>query len=138
MKPKFNLDLTRFNPLKRFSLKPKSAAYLMLATFFLVGGIYFIVVNVVATKGNEMGSLEKSNRDLQGENQRLEVEAARLKSLQVIDEGATGTVNVGNTTNTTTDTPTDSATQPAKPKIVTMVPSQHYTYLPSYTTLARR
>jgi hypothetical protein len=138
MKPKFNLDFSKFNLLRRFNLKPKSAAYLMLATFFLVGGIYFIVVNVVATKGNEMGSLEKSSRDLQGENQRLEVEAARLKSLQVIDEGATGTVNVGNTTNTTTD----STTQPATPKIVTlkpkMVPSQHYTFLPSYTTLAQR
>lgn len=136
---KFSFKLPEINLLKRFNLKPRSAAYLLLATFFLVGGIYFVVVNVVATKGNEMGGLEKENRELQGENQRLEVEAARLKSLQVIDQDATGTVEVGGEDKTTDP----NANETAKPKMVTLaqpklVPSKHQTYLPSYTALAQR
>lgn len=127
------------NLVKRFNLQPRSVTYLMLGLFFLVGGFYFVIVNVVANKGTELRMLELDNRDLEAQNQRLEVEAARLKSLQVIDDGATGRVEIGDqdkTNNTTTGTNSEA------PKPVTFVPkmvqSQHYTYLPSYTALAQR
>jgi hypothetical protein len=116
----------------------------MLGLFFLVGGFYFVIVNVVANKGTELRMLELNNRDLEAQNQRLEVEAARLKSLQVIDDGATGKVEIidqdktnsaGNTTNTTTEKPKAVTLVPFVPK---MVQSKHQTYLPSYTALAQR
>jgi len=135
MRKRINFKLPSFNIAKRFNLRPKSVAYLMLALFFLVGGFYFVIVNVVSNKGTELRMLELGNRDLEAQNQRLEVEAARLKSLQVIDEGATGEVQVGDK-----DKQDATTTEPAKPVtfVPKLVPSQHYTYLPSYTALAQR
>ncbi len=101
-----------------------------------------MVVNVVSNKGTELRLLEVSNKDMEAENQRLEVEAARLKSLQVIDEGASGKVEVGDpdktTTSPTTNTVTEGNTQKLIVVVPKLVPSQHYTYLPSYSALAQR
>lgn len=139
----FKLRLPDFNLAKRFNLSPKSVTYLLIGMFFLIGGFYFVLVNVVSNKGTELRMIELNNRDLEAQNQRLEVEAARLKSLKVIDENATGEVQVGDpaANNTTTGNQTTNTTD--KPKTVTFVPlkmvqSQHYTYLPSYATLAQR
>jgi len=139
MRKRFNFRLPNFNLVKRLNLQPKSVTYLMLALFFLVGGFYFVVVNIVSTKGTELRMLELDNRDLDAQNQRLEVEAARLKSLQVIDEGATGEVRVGDQEKKEENT---TETTEAAPKMVTLapklVPSRHQVYLPSYTALAQR
>lgn len=105
-----------------------------------------MVVNVVSNKGTELRLLEVSNKGMEAENQRLEVEAARLKSLQVIDEGASRKVEVGDpdktTTNTTTNTTTGVTTQGETQKLIVvvpkLVPSKQYTYLPSYSALAQR
>lgn len=135
MKKKLSLRLPQINLLNRLNLKPKSAAYLMLATFFLVGGVYFVVVNMVSNKGTELRLLEVSNKDLEAQNQRLEVEAARLKSLQVIDENATKDVEVGSQDDAGSATLTSKPVTYAPPKLV---PSQRFIYLPSYTALAQR
>lgn len=138
MKKRFRYKLPQINLARRFNLQPRSATYLMIGLFFIIGGVYFVAVNVVSNKGTELRLLEVSNKDMEAENQRLEVEAARLKSLQVIDEGASGVVEVGDQDKTTTDAITS---QDANKKIVVvpkLVPSQRYTYLPSYSALAQR
>ncbi len=138
MKKRFSYKLPQINIARRLNLSPKSTTYLMLGLFFVVGGVYFIVVNVVANKGTELRLLEVSNKGMEAENQRLEVEAARLKSLQVIDEGATGQVEVGDPDKDATGSIPEQ-TETKKVVIVPkLVPSQHYTYLPSYTALAQR
>lgn len=141
MKKGISFKLPSFSLTKRLNLNPKSMTYLMLGLFFLVGGFYFVLVNVVANKGTELRMLELNSRDLEAQNQRLEVEAARLKSLQVIDANASGQVEVGDTEKTTTgdSVTTDKTPVTFAPKIVPkLVPSKHYTYLPSYTALAQR
>lgn len=141
MKLRLNFQLPTANLAKRFNLRPKSVTYLALGLFFLVAGFYFVIVNVVSNKGTELRTLELSNRDLNAQNQRLEVEAARLKSLQVIDEGATGKVEVGDGEKKDQDTSTTpTTTEPPKKVTFTpkMVQSKHYTYLPSYTALAQK
>ncbi|MEA1909907.1 MAG: hypothetical protein U9M89_02720 [Patescibacteria group bacterium] len=57
---------------------------------------YIVVINVVSTKGAQIQSLEVSKKGLMAENERLEVEAARLQSLAVIEEGATEQIEIGN------------------------------------------
>ncbi|MFA5009891.1 MAG: hypothetical protein WC553_01495 [Patescibacteria group bacterium] len=140
MRKKFSFKLPSFNLTKRFNLNPKSMTYLMLGLFFLVGGFYFVLVNVVSNKGTELRMLEIDSRDLEAQNQRLEVEAARLKSLQVIDADASGQVEVGDNDKTTTDSDTTTNKTPVTfvPSAPKLVPSKHYTYLPSYTALAQR
>ncbi len=146
MKKRFSYKLPQVNLARRFNLQPKSATYLIIGLFFLIGGVYFVVVNVVSNKGTELRLLEVSNKGMEAENQRLEVEAARLKSLQVIDEGASRKVEVGDpdktTTNTTTNTTTGVTTQGETQKLIVvvpkLVPSKQYTYLPSYSALAQR
>lgn len=145
MRKRVPFRLPNLNLVKRLNLKPRSAMYLMFGLFFLVGGFYVVIVNVVANKGTELRFLELNNRDLEAQNERLEVEAARLKSLQVLDEGATGHVQVGNgdqQNNSTGQENSGGTTNSTTSKPVTFVPklvlSQHYTYLPSYTELAQR
>ena len=111
----------------------------MLGSFFLVGAVYFVVVNVVSNKGRDLQTLEMSNKDLEAENQRLEVEAARLKSLQVIEEGATGQVQVGEPGAQTDNSQITTGTEQKKVVVVPkLVPSKIYVYLPSYSDLAQK
>ena len=65
-----------------------SLTYLAVGTFFVVGFIYVVVVNVVSNKGTELRMLEIENGNLANDNDRLDVEAARLKSLSVIEDNA--------------------------------------------------
>lgn len=138
MKKRFRYKLPQINLARRFNLQPRSVTYLMIGLFFVIGGVYFVVVNVVSNKGTELRLLEVSNKDMEAENQRLEVEAARLKSLQVIDEGASGKVEVGDQDEVTTNTVTEGENQKLIVVVPKLVPSQSYTYLPSYSALAQR
>jgi cell division protein FtsL len=61
-------------------------------SFFLVvlvcatGVFYIFEVNNMATKGYEIDKLEKQLNDLKKENERLQIEAAELKSMYKIEE----------------------------------------------------
>nr|AQS30093.1 hypothetical protein [uncultured bacterium]AQS30226.1 hypothetical protein [uncultured bacterium] len=125
-------------------MRPMSLTYLAVGTFFVVGFIYVVVVNVVSNKGTELRMLEIENGNLANDNDRLDVEAARLKSLSVIEDNASGEVNVGNLepTNPNSTTPTattDKQVVAVVPKAVPkLVRTQSQQYLPSYTVLAQR
>jgi len=139
MSRRSRFHIPSINLQRRFNLRPRSAAYLMLGSFFLVGAVYFVVVNVVSNKGRDLQTLEMSNKDLEAENQRLEVEAARLKSLQVIEEGATGQVQVGEPGAQTDNSQITTGTEQKKVVVVPkLVPSKIYVYLPSYSDLAQK
>lgn len=71
---------------------PSMSVLLLVA--FLVS--YIVVINVVSTKGAQIQSLDITKKGLIAENERLEVEAARLQSLAVIEEGATEQIEIGN------------------------------------------
>ena len=60
---------------------PMSLTYLAVIAFFAIGFVYVLTVNVVSNKGTTLRLLELENKGLVSENDRLEVEAARLKSL---------------------------------------------------------
>ena len=74
---------------------PKSLTYLLLTAFFVVGAFYIYIVNTVSNKGTDLNNLYQDNKELYAANERLETEAARLASLQVIDQGASGEVETG-------------------------------------------
>lgn len=150
-KRRLQMKVGKFN--KFFSFQPKSITSLTLLLFFVIGAFYIVIVTVVSTKGNNLRTLDIENQQLVGENQRLEVEAARLKSLEVINEAATGEVEVGNGTtgtvqpntapaNSNTQTPpitvnaqegglmdVELLAEAAKPKLVR---TKEQKYLPSY------
>jgi len=121
-----------------------SLTYMAIGMFFVVGFVYVVVVNVVSNKGTELRMLEIENSNLANDNDRLDVEAARLKSLSVIEDNASGEVNVGNLEPTNPDgTTTPTATDKQVVAVVTkvtpkLVRTQSQQYLPSYTTLAQR
>jgi hypothetical protein len=139
---------------KIFNFRPKSVTSLAILLFFVIGAFYIIMINLVSTKGLSLRTMETENTELDGENQRLEVEAARLKSLKVINESATGEVQVGDGTTPPAGTQTPAApaannqpitlapgvsavdaggvvTVKPKPKFV---PMAHQNYLASYSS----
>lgn len=91
-----------------------------LAGLFL---IYVVMVSVVSNKGVVLSSLDAKKASISGENERLSVEAARLQSLQVIDQNASQNVQIGDNPQTQNQnqvaTPDSNATKPAT---VTMLP----------------
>lgn len=95
-----------------FNFQSKSVTSLAILLFFVIGAFYIVIINVVATKGTNLRVLDQENRSLEGENQRLEVEAARLKSLKVINESATGEVEVGDEASNGLKDPAGSTTTP--------------------------
>lgn len=111
---------------------PMSLTYLAVIAFFAIGFVYVLTVNVVSNKGTTLRLLELENKGLVSENDRLEVEAARLKSLRVIEDNASGEVHVGDL-----EAPKEENLQPVAivPKLV---PTRTQQYLPSYSQLAQR
>ncbi len=141
-----------FKASKTVSLSPKSITSLAVILFFVVGAFYIGLVNYVANKGASLRELSTENEELKNQNDILGVEAARLGALRVINESATGQVEVGDeSTNAsevddkkkeetqTTTTPQTNGTVQAqglisiKPKLV---PSGRQTYLPAYAASA--
>ena len=131
-----------------FNFRPKSITGLTIMMFFMVGAFYIVLVNVVADKGNDLREMSLENRQLEGDNQRLEVEAARLKSLKVINESATGEVEVGPEAAGTNSQPVNPQPPDTSAQSITMiddagaqkiatkppkfVPSGKLNYLPKY------
>lgn len=125
----------KFNLNKRLRIGPLSFTYLAILLFFGIGFVYIVTVNIVANKGSELRLMEMENKNITAENERLEVEAARLKSLSVIEDEATGEVQVGDLEPINEETKEVVLAKPEAPK---MVQSQQLHYLPSYSSLAQR
>lgn len=126
---------TNFRP--RVAFKPWSVTYLAIGLFFVVGLFYIVIVNRVATKGTEVRIKELEKRELNTEYQQLMLEADRLRTFKVIEEGATGQIQPGDK-ETTTSSDEEKAAElklkqqqsvTVKPKLVQ---SAKMTYLPSY------
>lgn len=71
-----------------------SLVRVLAASFLVVGISYLFLVNVVSNKGSQLRSLEIKKQSLAGEIERLEVEAARLQSLAVIEEEASAKIEL--------------------------------------------
>ncbi len=124
---------TAFKP--RATFKPWSVTYLAIGLFFVVGLFYIVVVNRVATKGTEVRIKELEKRELNTEYQQLMLEADRLRTFKVIEEGATGAIQPGDKEVKSADEEKEAEQKlkqqqtMAKPKLVQ---SAKLTYLPSY------
>ncbi|MDD5606151.1 MAG: cell division protein FtsL [Patescibacteria group bacterium] len=129
MRRRLNLQIG--NIARRLRMQPKTVTYLAIILFFAVGFVYVVAVNVVANKGAELRLLEVENKQLDAEGERLEVEAARLGALSVIEDGATQEVQVGDLE----ETEEDNKKVVVVPKLVQI---QQQRYLPSYSSLASR
>lgn len=119
---------------RKLRVGPISLTYLAILLFFGIGFVYVVTVNIVSNKGAELRLMELENKGLAAENERLEVEAARLKSLSVIESGAIGEVEVGDL-EPIGDENKEIVMKSQAPK---MVQSQQLHYLPSYSSLAQR
>lgn len=58
---------------------------------FTLGLLYLSQSNAISLKGYKISDLEKQKEDLTAEKERLEIEAARLQSIQEIQKSQTGT-----------------------------------------------
>lgn len=80
------------NILGRFRV---SKAFLAIGTVVVLIVAYVVLISLVSNKGVTVSQLETQKSNLEGQNERLSVEAARLQSLEVIDQNASGEVEIG-------------------------------------------
>lgn len=73
---------------------------ILLALTMAFGVLYVVQVNAASTKGFAMRDLERTNRELRQENDRLAAEIDRLRSLASVSERETflGLVKLSNVT----------------------------------------
>jgi len=145
-------DKIQFRTFKKVRWGAFSITSISIALFVVLAGSYIVIINVVSTKGAQINTLEMTKKGLVAEGERLEVEAARLQSLAVIEEGATEQIEIGDNglptgktkpaeeSNTTTDTtnstnPVDNQTT-YEPKMIEMGGLTYLDTLPN--TLAQR
>ncbi len=67
---------------------PLSVRFITIALITILSIIYLAQSNTAATKGYRLKELEKKQEEIALENERLEVEASRLRSLDNIKETA--------------------------------------------------
>lgn len=126
--------------LERFArMRLGKVSLLTLGTSLLVvlSAFYFLVVNISANKGVTLRTLELKREALAGESERLAVEAARLKSLAVIDQNASSEIEI-------TVPEENQKLNEGKPGLKTvslgpkLVPITSLKYLPQVGPLAQR
>lgn len=88
-------EIIRFRNFRKFRWGAFSITSISIALFVALAGSYIVIINVVSTKGAQINTLEMTKKGLLAENERLEVEAARLQSLAVIEKGATEQIEIG-------------------------------------------
>ncbi|MBI2448589.1 cell division protein FtsL [Candidatus Microgenomates bacterium] len=71
-----------------FRFGPVSLGFITVAMFSLVSFFYLAQANQITTKGYILQDLQKEHQRILSENERLQVEAARLESLTKIREKA--------------------------------------------------
>lgn len=64
---------------------PVSLKFITIAIFAILSLLYLVQANRSATKGYSLKALEEERTKLEAQNERLEVEAARQKSLKEIE-----------------------------------------------------
>ncbi|NIM46778.1 MAG: hypothetical protein GTN40_01305 [Candidatus Aenigmarchaeota archaeon] len=67
---------------------PVSLGFITVVLLFILSLLYLAQSNRIAVRGYEISELEKKQTELIEERERLEIEAARLKSIQEIQKGA--------------------------------------------------
>ena len=92
LSPKSMLNLNRFRKMRWGIL---SISSISVALFLVVGVLYVTSINIVSTKGAKLHTLEMEKQSATAENERLELEAARLESLAVIEGGAKEKIEIG-------------------------------------------
>jgi len=92
LSPKSLLNLNRFKKMRWGVL---SISSISVALFLVVGVLYVTSINVVSTKGAKLHTLGLEKQSVTAENERLELEAARLESLAVIEGGAKEKIEIG-------------------------------------------
>jgi cell division protein FtsL len=70
------------------SIGPVSIRFITIALVTILSIIYLAQSNLTATKGYELKQLQKTEEEIRLENERLEVEASRLKALKRIKQTA--------------------------------------------------
>ena len=126
MRKKFRINLRRLSRIRLGRVSLYTLGGFLIA---ILGIFYFVIVNVNANKGFTLRSLEREVETLQGENERLAVEAARLKSLVVIDQNASTSVDILAPENKEGESSEEKSKEISlKPK---MVPIDYVQYLPT-------
>jgi hypothetical protein len=106
------INFGNFRKARFGSLSVNSIVIIMFAA---VGLLYVVAVNITSTKGSYLHSLQLQRKEVVSENERLELEAARLASLAVIEGGAKEQIEIGEdgkpTGKVLTETPADKTPQ---------------------------
>ncbi|MBN2585194.1 hypothetical protein JXA59_00900 [Patescibacteria group bacterium] len=145
LSPKTALKLNRFKKMRWGVLSISSVS---VALFLVVGALYVTSINIVSTKGAKLHTLEMEKQSIVAENERLELEAARLESLAVIEGGAKEKIEIGEDgkpTGRVLDSTIDKELPPTPeetPEAVTYVPKMvqmsEMTYMEDVGYLASR
>lgn len=70
-----------------FSLSKASITVTLAGLVLVLGLLYLSQSNKMATSGYDIAKLEKEQQQLKEDNERLQIEASRLQSIQQIDAG---------------------------------------------------
>lgn len=73
---------------KALKIGPVSVGFIAIVLLFILSMLYLAQSNKIAVRGYEIRELEERQVELLREREQLEVEAARLKSIQEIQKGA--------------------------------------------------
>ena len=92
---------------------PVAVGFAVVGMVFVIGLLYLTQINTVSTKGYQIKQLQDQITDLQGQNQKLELKATELQSIQEL-----------HTTSSTTQ--------------INMVPIASVQFLPGRQALAER
>ncbi len=73
---------------KKVKFGPVSLGFITVILFSLLSLFYLAQSNQISTKGYKIRDLETTKKELQAENERLQVEAARLQAVSMIQAKA--------------------------------------------------
>ncbi|MFH1598011.1 MAG: hypothetical protein ABIB97_02985 [Patescibacteria group bacterium] len=71
---------------KKFSVNANMLRLMIVSTVLALGIFYLVETNQVSTRGFELRNLQDKVDELNVQNEKLEVEAAEMKSMQRIEE----------------------------------------------------
>lgn len=82
----FGIRKAAFKP--QVKIGKKSIGFITIVLFLVLSLFYLAQANQIATKGYEIRALEQKKADALEQQERLEVEAARLRSIKQIEANA--------------------------------------------------
>lgn len=90
-----NKSMIKMGSFRKLRFGSLSVNSIVIIGFVALGLFYIVAVNVTSTKGGQLHTLELQKKAVIAENERLELEAARLASLAVIEGGAQEKIEIG-------------------------------------------